>query len=201
VGANRIHESLRHCGRVDLDEAYDVIEDLQFSLSGDDLIEALSEHAEALARGEEGRAAFLNVRGEFLAMADRFDEARTAYREALDDGGPTVPHPQVGLLSVALATGDEQAQTEIHDALLRLSRADALDEASYEAIGETLELADHPRQALRWYNLALRGLDPDDIEALPIGVLNGRGRVRSKLGLPPDRYDEAAPLVRDNFRL
>jgi len=186
---------------VDLDEAYDVIEDLEFSLSGDDLIEELAEHADALDPGEAGRAAFLNVRGDFLAMADRFDEARTAYREALDDGGPTILHPYIGLLSIALKTRDEPAHEAIHDALLRLSREDALNDPSYEAAGETLELAGHPRQALRWYNLALRDLDPDDIDALPIGALNGRERVRRTLGLPRDRFDEAAPLVRENFRL
>lgn len=186
---------------VDLDEAYDVIEELQFSLSGDELIEALREQAGALAPGTEGRAAFLNVRGEFLAMAERWDEARASYQEALRDGGPTILHPLVGLLSIAVKTADDIAREESEAALLELARKDALTDATYAAAGETLDLAGHARAALRWYNLALRGLDPEDIDLLPIAALNGRERVRRTLGLPPDQFDDVGPVVRANFRL
>jgi tetratricopeptide (TPR) repeat protein len=186
---------------MDLDQAYDVIDDLQFSLSGDELLAALREQTDALDPGSEGRAAFLDVRGEFLARDERWDEARASYQEALDDGGPTAVHPFVGLLSIALATGDEEARDHCTAALLDLARQDLLDESSYEATGETFELAGHPRAALRWYNLALGDLDPEDVDLLPIGAINGRERVRRALELPNDRFDEAAPLVRANFRL
>jgi tetratricopeptide (TPR) repeat protein len=185
---------------VNLGDAYDVIEDIQFSLTGQELLDALRAEADALAAGTEGRAAFLNVHGEFLAMDDRWEEARASYLESLDDGGPTILHPLVGLLSIAVKTGDDAAREEYHAALLDLARKDALTDATYEATGETLELGGHLRAALRWYNLALRDLDPDDVESLPIGALNGHDRVRRALGLPHDRFDDVAPLVRANFR-
>ena len=129
------------------------------------------------------------------------EEARASYLEGLDDAGPTILHPLVGLLSIAVKTGDDAAREEHHAALLDLARKDVLTDATYEATGETLELGGHPRAALRWYNLALRHLDPDDIESLPIGALNGHDRVRRTLGLPHDCFDDVAPAVRANFRL
>jgi tetratricopeptide (TPR) repeat protein len=191
---------MRQAVTVDLDEAYDVIEDLQFSLSGEELIQALRDEADELAVGSEGRAAFLNVHGEFLAMDGRWDEARASYREALDDGGPTILHPLVGLLSIACRTGDDEAREQHQAALMELARQRVLTDPTYEATGETLELAGHPRAALRWYNLALGDLDPEDVDLLPIVALNGRGRVRRALGLPHDRFDEVAPLVRSSYR-
>lgn len=185
---------------MELDEAYDRIEELQFSLAGQELIDALRAESDALASGETGRAAFLNVRGEFLTMAGRHDEARSAYEEALIDGGPTVLHPLCGLLGVALAQGDESAAETLLTQLKLASRSDELDLDSYENTGEILEMSERYREALRWFNIPLRDADPEDPDPELIGVLNGHYRVRRILELPMDRFDEASVLVRETYQ-
>jgi hypothetical protein len=135
---------------------------------------------------------------EFLAMEDRLDEAEATYREALDDGGPTLLHPLGGLLSVSLQRADDTAVDELNARLWQLARADQLSDSDYESLGDTLEFHGRLREALRWYTVPLRDLDPDDdIDLIPVTSSNGRERVRKALGLPPDRYDEAAPRVRE----
>lgn len=184
-----------------LDDAYDRVEELQFNLKGEDLHEALAQEAAALQPGEEGRAAFLSVLGEFLLMHDEVDRARTAYEQARQDGGPTVIHPLAGLLEVAYRSGDSDAATSVLAELLSLVRADRLNWATGENVGEILEEADELRQALRWFNIPLRDVDPDDVSDELIGLVHGHYRVRRLLDLPMDRYDETSELLRAQFRL
>jgi tetratricopeptide (TPR) repeat protein len=184
-----------------LNDAYDRVEELVSTLTGEALQAALAEEAAVLAAGEEGRAAFLNVLGEFLGYDDKLDEARAAYQEARDDGGPTIIHPLAGLLDVAHRSGDVPAQQAALAELIRLARADELTIATYSNVGEILEEAGDLRQALRWFNIPLRDVDPDDVDDELIAVLNGHWRVRRLLGLPLDRFDEAGEELRAEFRL
>ncbi|OUZ09458.1 hypothetical protein BHE97_10395 [Aeromicrobium sp. PE09-221] len=61
---------------MDFEDACDIAEDLQFDLSGEELIDAYRERADAMVPGEPGRAVFLGYLGEFLAMAGRPEETR-----------------------------------------------------------------------------------------------------------------------------
>lgn len=181
---------------MDLDEAYDRINELQFSIHGQELIDALAEEAAALTPGATGRAAFLNVRAEFLTMDGQYNAAWSSYEDAITDGGPTVLHPLSGLLEVAVRRGDNDAAEGILVRLKEASRAGQLNHDTHEHIGEVLESAERYREALRWYNIPLRDEDPDDPDPRLIGVLNGHFRVRRALELPMDRFDEASVVVR-----
>jgi hypothetical protein len=185
---------------MDLEDAYDRIDELQSTLTGDALHQALADEAAALTPGEEGRAAFLNVLGEFLLMDGEVDGARTAYQQALDDSGPTILHPLAGLLDVAFTSADEDAKEAILAELTRLVRADELTIMTCEYVGEILEKVDELRLALRWFNIPLRDIEPDDVGDDLIGILNGHYRVRRLLDLPMDRFDEASDVVRARYR-
>ena len=189
---------MRHAEQMDLDDVDDDLEELEFSLTGQARIDACRARADAIPQGEPGRAEYLTSLAEFLEMEDRLDEAEAAYREALDDGGPTRLHPVGGLLSVSLRRSDDTAVNAINSRLWQLARADQLTESDFEYVADVLEHHGRLREALRWYTVPLRDLDPDeDIELIPVISSNGRERVRKALGLPPDRYDEAAPRVRE----
>lgn len=143
------------------------------------------------APGELGRAEFLSYLGDDLKLIGEFDEARQAYDEAIADGGRTVLEPHAGLLAVALAARDEATVTALLGLLMTKSRADELVVGDYEWIAEALEEAGRLREALRWFTIPLRDLQPGELTKLPIVCLNGRWRVRRSLGLPLDAYDDA----------
>ncbi|MCW2829491.1 MAG: hypothetical protein JWP31_183 [Aeromicrobium sp.] len=147
-----------------------------------------------LPPGEEGRAEVLTCLADDLTGEGLLDDARDAYREAIDDGGRTVLDPQVGLLTVALAAGDNARVDELLALLLAKSRSDQLVVPDYEWIAEALEDAGRLRAALRWFTIPLRDIQPGDVDLMPTVCLNGRFRVRRTLGLPLDAYDEAHDL-------
>ncbi len=198
VGSLIEKHDMRQAGAVDLDDVDDDLEELEFSLSGQARLDAVRARAEAMPVGEPGRAEYLTSLAEFLAMEDRLDDAEAVYREALDDGGPTLLHPLGGLMSVSLQRADDTAVNELNSRLWQLARADQLSDSDYESVADVLEFHGRLREAMRWYTVPLRHLDPEeDIDLMPIVASNGRERVRKALGLPPDRYDEAAPRVRE----
>ena len=108
---------MRQAGAVDLDDVDDDLEELEFSLSGQARLDAVRARADAMPVGEPGRAEYLTSLAEFLAMEDRLDDAEAAYREALEDGGPTLLHPLGGLLSVSLQRADDTAVNELNSRL------------------------------------------------------------------------------------
>ena len=194
------HALMRKAGGVDLDDANDEIEELEFSLSGEARIAAFRARADSLAPGEDGRAEFLTSLGEFLEMEGRLDEADAVYREALDDGGPTLLHPLGGMLSLALVRGDSASIHDLNTRLWSLARANVLTVSDYEHVADLLEHHEHLREAMRWYTVLLSDFDPDEIDLIPVVASNGRFRVRRALGLPLDRYDESAPAVREHAK-
>lgn len=147
--------------------------------------------------GEEGRAEVLTYLADDLMRDGQLDEAGVRYQEALDDGGRTVLEPHIGLLDVALARGDDARVDELLALLIAKSRADELVVGDHEWIGDSLEEAGRLREALRWFTIPLRDIQPGHYELMPIISLNGRWRVRRALGLPLDAYDDAHDVWQD----
>ena len=108
-------------------------------------------------------------------------------------------HPFISLLDLALVTGRTGDADAVAADLLDLSRAGALDAADHHMIGESLEEHDRPKQAHRWFTIVLRDEDPDDLDALHMGCLHGRFRVRRELGLPLDAYDRASEELNEIY--
>lgn len=164
----------------------------------EDLTERLGELGALLERfapGEEGRAEVLTYLADEQMHLGQTDEARARYQEAIDDGGRTVLTPYAGLLDVALATGDIARADQLLELLIAKSRADELVVGDYEWIGESLEEAGRLREALRWFTIQLRDIQPGHVDMMPILCLDGRWRVRRALERPLDAYDDAYTLV------
>lgn len=173
----------------------DEIDDIVFDMAPAQRIARLRERIAEFAPGEDGRAAFLCALAGELNMAGDLDGARTASLAAIDDGGPTTLDPRCGLLMNELHAGDQVRADEILGELLARVRAGLLGETECEWIAGSLEEADRLKDAHRWYTIPVRDIDPEDIDELPIHLLDGRYRVRRELGLPLDAYDEARDLL------
>jgi tetratricopeptide (TPR) repeat protein len=181
---------------VDHEDLEDDLEELEFSLHGQERLDAFRSRADSLSPGDFGRAEYLHYLAGFFELEGRLDEADAAYDEALEDGGHTTLNSVAGRLSVSLQRQDEPATEALTSRLWTLARAKSLDDFDFEYVGDLLEHHGRLREAMRWYTVPLRDFDPDaDVDLIPIGCSNGRFRVRRALGLPHDRYDEAAPLV------
>jgi hypothetical protein len=142
---------------------------------------------------QAGRAEALMLRGDQLLEAGDLDGAHRAYSDALDDGGKTVLNPRTGLLAVALERGEDPAGL-LAD-LMALSRCDDLVIGDYVWIAESLEAAGHLKQAMRWFTIPLRDIQPGDVDIMPPACVEGRFRVRRALELPIDAYDESHELL------
>ncbi len=177
---------------MDADDVLDQLESIESEHRGGTAAEALEQRALDLATGAPGRAMFLNAAGDHYAMADHLDDAERCFRAALDDGGEVAVHPWSGLLWVAFGRGDESAAAQLVSQLRSLATGDGLSSSTCNNVGEAFEEQERLREAIRWFTIPLRTQDPDDLESLDPLCLSGRFRVRQQLGLPRDRYDEAA---------
>ncbi|MCW2769743.1 MAG: hypothetical protein JWR27_1176 [Aeromicrobium sp.] len=172
------------------DELCDALDEIGLEPQGE---QRLAEYHRLLATflpGQEGRAETLARLAEEEGALGRPDEARATYQRAIDDGGRTILDPLVGLLDLSLEHGADDAD-DLLAALLTRSRADRLVIGDYEWIGESLEEAGRVREALRWFTIPLRDIQPGDIDLMPVVCLDGRWRVRRALDLPIDAYDDA----------
>ncbi|MFI5428230.1 hypothetical protein [Aeromicrobium sp. UC242_57] len=141
--------------------------------------------------GHAERAEYLTYLADDLTAKGDLEEARETYEAAIADGGKTTLNPRSGMLTVALRSGDEAWITEMLDTLMQLSRKDGLVIGDYGWIGEALEESGRFREALRWFTIPLRDLQPGHVDRLPLICLNGRYRTRRELGMPLDAYDDA----------
>ncbi|GAB2735032.1 SEC-C domain-containing protein [Nocardioides pakistanensis] len=171
------------------EDILDEVEELATRVPTATLAQLLEDRAHALEVGAPGRAAWLAHAGERWELLDDLDRARRCYEEAVADGGGAYLDPRADLANVLFDLGETARAEEVVDELWRETKAGGGDDVLHERVGEVLELHDRLEAALRWFNIALSRVDPDDPEAPDLGCLNGHWRVRRALGLPLDRFD------------
>lgn len=176
---------------MDLAAQLDEINEINDLPDRDQRIAAYRAKIDSFGLGHPDRAEYLMCLAGDLVVRGDHDDARRVYRDAIADGGHTVLSPLCGLLTVEIETSDEAATSELLGQLMQASRADALVVGDYTWIGDTLEDAGRLREALRWFTIPLRDIQPGDLDMLPEDCLAGRFRVRRKLDLPLDAYDDA----------
>jgi tetratricopeptide (TPR) repeat protein len=173
-----------------LDEILDEVEALGNQLPGETLALLFEERARGVAPGAPGRAAWLSHAGERWEMEGDLARAKACFEQAAQDGGEAYLDPRAGLVNVLLRLGENSRADEVLADLRRDLKAGWSHRFLHETVGESLELNGRLQEALRWFTAGLTHAEREDPEAVDIGCLNGRFRVRRALGLPLDRYDE-----------
>jgi hypothetical protein len=172
-----------------LDDVRDQREEWELTLPDDAYLARVLAWADEMEIGDPGRAELLDAAGHAVFDEDP-QRALELHQRAFDDGGPTTIDVFSGILESLLALGrDGEADELLRD--LRTRPEEKRAELDESAIGEVLELADRLTEALRWYNIGLRHLEPeldapDYVEGM---CLVGRFRVRRALGRGLDSYD------------
>lgn len=178
---------------VDEDEVFDRLTEIEETVPRDEKAERFEELAATMPLGDNGRASFLLAAGEHRQMRGQFDEARRCYELALADGGQTGTPALANLHRLALETGNDPDAASLVAELRQMARRDELYPMDFCFIGETFEAVERLSEAQRWFTMPLSHLDPVlDVGELDPSCLAGRHRVRRALGLPMDRYDQAA---------
>ena len=175
-----------------LDDVRDHIEELQEELSAPDAGPTLEKIARDLPVGAHGRAEYLTSAAESYLLAERPKDAKRCAQDAIEDGGETVLISEGQLIDILLTEGDHDAADEIAAALRK--RARDLSVFDIEQIAEAYEAADRLKEAQRWFTIALRPYDPEDVTvgSTAYAAAIARRRVRQQMGLPEDRFDQAA---------
>lgn len=178
------------------DELCDALDEVDLEPQREQRLTEYRRMLDTFEPGQEGRAETLSRIADELASDGQHEAASATYQQVADDGGRTILSPYAGLLDIALAQDDEARADELLALLLAKSRADGLVIGDYEWVAESLEEAGRPRQALRWFTIPLRDIQPGDLDLMPDLCLEGRWRVRRALGMPVDAYDEAREVLR-----
>lgn len=175
-----------------LDDVRDHIDELYEELSASDAGPTLEKIARDLPERAHGRAEYLTSAAESYLMAERLEDAKRCAQDAIEDGGETVLVPEAQLIDILFAGGDHAAADEIAAGLRK--RARDLSVYDIEQIAEVYEAADRLKEAQRWFTIALRPYDPEDVtvgsDAYTAAI--ARRRVRQQMGLAEDRFDQAA---------
>lgn len=180
-------------------EILDEVEALGNQLPGETLAPLFEERAQGIAPGAAGRAAWLTHAGERWEMEGDLVRARACFEQAAQDGGATYLDPRAGLVDVLLRLGETTRADEILADLRRDLKAGWSHRFLHETVGESLELNGRLEEAMRWFSAGLTYAEREDPQAVDIGCLNGRFRVRRALGLPFDRYDELSEERRREY--
>jgi tetratricopeptide (TPR) repeat protein len=173
----------------------DEVEDLIDSWELDPDVETLGPATElfvTMAVGDPGRLDVLHVIADHRAMRGEIDAALAL----LDQAGPTSDDDAEVLRAMRVAylvgggRGDE-AEPLLQELRRRGPR---LPDEALERVADALEEAGRLREAMRWFTIGLRDLDPHhDLPAYEEEyALIGRSRVRRALDLPLDHYDVLA---------
>ena len=179
-----------------LDDVEDLIDSWEFDPRVD-TVAAATELVSSMGTDDPGRTDLLQVIADHQSMRGDVDAALAT----LSRMGPMSEEErdivQAMRITFLLEAGrDAEAEAEL--ALLR-RRGTLLPSEAIERVAEALEELGRLREAMRWFTIGLRDLDPQD--DLPDhreeSALIGRWRVRRALDLPPDHYDELARVTLD----
>lgn len=182
-----------------LDEVHDHIDTWVI----DPRVETLGPATELLATmavGDAGRIDVLMVIADHQALRGEVDRALATLDQAAAD--PGADRDLIEAMRVAYliegGRGDE-AEPDLRE--LR-RRGSALPAEALERVADALEETGRLREAMRWFTIGLRDLDPqhDLPEHDEEFALIGRWRVRQALGLPADHYDDLARSTRERRR-
>lgn len=174
---------------MDDDELFELLTSIEEGVPNQDKPARLEREADVLAPGEHGRASLLVSAGEHWQFQGAYGDARRCFQAALEDGGEAASDPIANLLSLALDEGDHTAAVGFDKQLRQLARQDAVSSSTCHLVAEAYELHGQPRLALRWFNIPFTHDDPFD-DPLDDLLLIGRRRVRTAMGLAPDRLDQ-----------
>ncbi len=174
---------------MDEDDLFDLLTSIEERVPTQDKPGFFERAAEGLEPGEHGRASLLVAAGEHWQMRGEYGEARRCFLEARADGGETGSDPVGNLLSLALDEGDAVALQAFDKELRQLASQDLVSHTTCHLVGEAYEIHGQPRFALRWFNIPFTHDDPFD-DAVDDLLLAARRRVRTELGLAPDRLDQ-----------
>lgn len=184
----------------DLDSVMDRIDEIEINLDDrESKIAALERLANGVAPGTPAWAEVTVAAADHHQALGRPEIAIALLEEVRAAGVPTEPSVEAHLLSAHLAAGNDPRAADL-DAELRARSREIYLGDDYSWVGEAYEVAGRLKEALRWFSMANRDVDPDDIEALEPWALSGRWRVRQALGLPVDAYDQAAAIVHEEQR-
>jgi hypothetical protein len=172
-----------------LEAISDEVEDLGPWTKGERHASTLEQRARDLQPGEPGRAEWFMHAGERWELGRDRARARSCYEAALADGGPAWIDPRAALISVLLDLGDSTRADELLAELRRDLAAHGPRGPVHDYVGEALEEHDRLEEALRWFGAGLSSAERSDPDTDELGCLNGRFRVRRRLGLAHDRYD------------
>lgn len=150
--------------------------------------EALEARAASAPAGSERWAELLLVASGHRLMLGEHETAIRHLEQVRDSGVQSQPSVEAHLVDAYLEAGREEDFVATEKALRRRSAETYLGD-DYTFVGEALEEAGRLREAHRWFTLANREVDPDELDTLDVMALNGRYRVRRALGLPEDAYD------------
>ncbi|HSF38081.1 MAG TPA: hypothetical protein VLA70_18285 [Nocardioides sp.] len=173
-----------------LDEVHDLIDSWVIRRE----VETLGPATELFARmavGDPGRLDVLQVIADHQALRGNVDGALAL----LDQAGPTGEDDADVLQAMRVAYLVEGGREEAEPLLQELRRrGPRLRDEAIERVADALEHAGRLREAMRWFTIGLRDLDPhqDLPEHEEEYALIGRWRVRQALDLPPDHYDTLA---------
>jgi tetratricopeptide (TPR) repeat protein len=178
----------------ELEDIFDEVEELTYSLPAATRGETLEARALDLPVGARGRAEMLTTASDWFVIDGRVDDALRCAEAGLADGTPTHFDARIYVLMAALAAGLLDRADEVEKELRQRLPDRGTRLVTIQWAAEVLENAGRLRQALRWYSLGLREVDPADLDeydewAMPL--LQGRWRVRRELGAAADGYDLA----------
>jgi tetratricopeptide (TPR) repeat protein len=184
----------------DLDAVQDQIDDIEINLDGHEAkVVALERLVADAPPGSPGWAELIVVLSDHQQALGRHETAIAQLEEVRAAGVVTEPSVEAHLLSAHLGAGNDAAVADLDRELRARSRETHLGD-DYHWVGEAYEEAGRLKEALRWFSMANRDVDPDDVDMLEPFALAGRWRVRQALGLPEDAYDLTARIVRERDR-
>jgi tetratricopeptide (TPR) repeat protein len=179
------------------DDIFDEITAIEESLDDhESKIAALEGMAAGAAPGSQRWAESLAYASEHRVQVGDFATAIAQFEAVAASGVVTDPSATVQLLIAHLAAGHQDEASAIDLELRLQSRNEHLGFA-YAMIGEAYEEAGDLKQALRWFSLSNRDIEPDDWDSIDAIALWGRQRVRQVLELPEDAYDVSARELRE----